>query len=802
MHVLDGQSGGLGLLQSPQPILPSAPFMTGSVQNTNIQPLLTNRNAASRVSTRRNQHSQPSASCALCRRRKVKCDRNSPCGSCARAGVECVPSAPSQAPRGRQGGRKRRTDGELLERIAKLEGLVKNVEGTTEHGMTPHRRNTTTTEGLKGGVLHNANSLSQDRTNIINNGAPNDKNPTSGSAGSGLDRYLGSSFWETLSDEINGLKDVLGGSSDEEEELEDGPTPESNHSSSKPQMMQNQSSDSSFVMSLLTPSEHPETPTPHQLYVLCDTYLTNVDPVFKVLHTPSLRKHLQEGAAELPCSPGPRGLEALKFAICFAASTSMTSEECRHRLGEERDTLTARYRAGTELELARADFLNTDEMSTLQALAIYLASVRVNDKRRLTWTLTSLAVRIAQAMNLHHEPSSNALSPFDREMRRRLWWQICLLDSHAAEDRATNPVVYADSFSTKLPLRLNDGDLHFNSFEEVREREGFTDMTFCLVCHEIMDVARQLNYVPAKELGQPQSESQDKSNTRVDAVINAQRRIEERYLRHLNIARPFHWVTRIVADIITANMWLIVFRPLQKRRNSSNSSQLPHPGIMGLSVEVLERTHLMSTDPAASPFRWLAQTYVQWHALAVTVAELCDKTEGPVVERAWAIIKPVFDDASKHVADSNMGMLWRPIKKLMNRAQGLRQEYLDSQTVETNSTSVEVTRTANDQNKIHAAAGDCTFGADADRQSYMEGITTSMEGLHSTPSASDPAPFDWNPWLAAASTSVVPTMQSGYNDVDQTAWTNWESFVDGFQGEDVLLQGQNAESTDMSNFWP
>ena len=85
------------------------------------------------------------------------------------------------------------------------------------------------------------------------------------------------------------------------------------------------------------------------------------------------------------------------------------------------------------------------------------------------WTLTSLAVRIAQAMGLHHENYSSSLRPFAREMRRRLCWQICMLDSHAAEDHATNPVVYVDSFSTKSPLDVNDEDLHIDLYEEWRK---------------------------------------------------------------------------------------------------------------------------------------------------------------------------------------------------------------------------------------------------------------------------------------------------------------------------------------------
>lgn len=50
----------------------------------------------------------------------------------------------------------------------------------------------------------------------------------------------------------------------------------------------------------------------------------------------------------------------------------MTDEDCKHRIGEGRVTLMGKNRAGTELALAQADFVNSVGRSTLQALTIYL----------------------------------------------------------------------------------------------------------------------------------------------------------------------------------------------------------------------------------------------------------------------------------------------------------------------------------------------------------------------------------------------------------------------------------------------
>ena len=62
------------------------------------------------------------------------------------------------------------------------------------------------------------------------------------------------------------------------------------------------------------------------------------------------------------------------FAMYYAAITTLTNEQCLQHFHDGRDSLLAKYRAGTERALANADFLNTTELGILQALAMFLVS--------------------------------------------------------------------------------------------------------------------------------------------------------------------------------------------------------------------------------------------------------------------------------------------------------------------------------------------------------------------------------------------------------------------------------------------
>lgn len=97
----------------------------------------------------------------------------------------------------------------------------------------------------------------------------------------------GNTFWITLGEDLNGLKEAFNGSSNEEGEVENMLSSPSSLSSSAKQQAQ-QASDLWFVISPRFSMESPCHPTSHQLYTLCETYLTNVDPAFSVLHAPSL----------------------------------------------------------------------------------------------------------------------------------------------------------------------------------------------------------------------------------------------------------------------------------------------------------------------------------------------------------------------------------------------------------------------------------------------------------------------------------------------------------------------------------
>lgn len=156
-------------------------------------------------------------SCVTCRRRKVKCDKKHPCTNCTKARIECIFPAPGRAPRKPR----KPADAELLDRLKKLEGVVKTLGGVPAISES---------EGPTQGAQKDESQPAQsqepepekqnEETNVFRDmcsrdPAPGRYLPPENAAIAGLEtrfgrlvvdegksRYINSSFWANLDNEV------------------------------------------------------------------------------------------------------------------------------------------------------------------------------------------------------------------------------------------------------------------------------------------------------------------------------------------------------------------------------------------------------------------------------------------------------------------------------------------------------------------------------------------------------------------------------------------------------------------------
>lgn len=105
-------------------------------------------------------------------------------------------------------------------------------------------------------------------------------------------------------------------------------------------------------------------------------YLTQVDPLVKILHRPSIQAHLLEGECYLKYEPWHPAPAALASAIYYAASCTVNQDTCLSCFGMDKVSLISKYQKESTAALERADYLLTDDLTVLQAFVISLVSVK------------------------------------------------------------------------------------------------------------------------------------------------------------------------------------------------------------------------------------------------------------------------------------------------------------------------------------------------------------------------------------------------------------------------------------------
>lgn len=590
-------------------------------------------------------------SCTNCRQRKIKCDKSNPCTACRRSGIDCVFPKRTRVPRERQGSRNYKSrDDELLRRIGKLEVLVEKMGGDIHNPLIsaePSGRHITSssevsasTLGYKGSSIIQA--LPMEKMMLVEK------------------KYISGDFWANLGGEVDGLRSLLTQPVDDDES-NDEEVAQSTPSTNSPTI---HSSLLDFVFhGVDCRLEKVDFPISYRHFkALTNTYFTNVDPIYKILHRPTTLSSIANSTSNFSAPPNNSVTELLMLCMYFAAITSLSPKECQQTFHQDSQILLAKFRRGAELAFARENLLITNEFAVLQAFAIYLFALRVHSKTQSTWTLFALVLRIAQSFGIHKEADRINLSIFEAQQRSLLWWQIMILDVRCAEDRGTQPMIFDGSFNTSMPLNINDDDYGPETSEPVPEFSGLTDMTLSLITHKLAFVFRKLLFP-----------NQISFTEKEQMIKSLSFEFESLYFQKCDAEVPIQWFLSMVGRLLILKMWLSLRYPLQARDQPIYPNTTPDQTLR-TAVLILEIMNMYENNPKSFRFKWVGRTWVQWHPLAVVLTELCVQTKGPLVDRAWAVVESVWNTYGERVADTTEGMLWKPLKGLLKKAQAAYQE--------------------------------------------------------------------------------------------------------------------------------
>ena len=114
-------------------------------------------------------------------------------------------------------------------------------------------------------------------------------------------------------------------------------------------------------------------PDPIHAFKLWQLFLERVNPLFKVVHVPTVQSVVMEGATNMMSLPHHQ--QALLFSIYTIAAVSLSDAEAIQILGMSRESAVQKFLAGTKVALIRFNLLKNYNMTALQALIHYMVCI-------------------------------------------------------------------------------------------------------------------------------------------------------------------------------------------------------------------------------------------------------------------------------------------------------------------------------------------------------------------------------------------------------------------------------------------
>jgi hypothetical protein len=254
----------------------------------------------------------------------------------------------------------------------------------------------------------------------------------------------------------------------------------------------------------------------------------------------------------------------------------------------------------------------------------------VNNHGKGIWILNGLAIRTAQSLGVHRDGTRLGLSPFESELRRRLWWHLLSRDSRASEDYGlenTSDLLLRTEIS--LPLNLDDTDLYPEMEKLPPAKRGWTMMTFSLVNISLAKAMQRL----AVEIASSSPPSED---VRVQVVNETTAHIEEQ-LRYCNPIIPQQRQTLSCAQFVLRKFVFISrFQWASSRRTSPRTDFATTENLME-ALDIL-KPRLSDDAGLLKEYDWARKAYPQYHVMLYVLWHLCVKPAGPETERAWEAV--------------------------------------------------------------------------------------------------------------------------------------------------------------------
>ncbi|KAE8441624.1 hypothetical protein EG329_004633 [Mollisiaceae sp. DMI_Dod_QoI] len=336
-----------------------------------------------------------------------------------------------------------------------------------------------------------------------------------------------------------------------------------------------------------------------------------------VVHRPTFEKEYDTfwDEVSLGIEP-PNTVQTIVFAALFSGVVSMDESVVIREFGVAKASLVDNFKLGTETALSRANFLRTTKIEILQAFVMYLIPLCRSEMSRAHSVLLGAAIRMAECMGLHRDGQTYGMNP---------------LETHGPR-----PTIRRDEFDTKLPLNVNDIDLHATG-KAPTNADHWADSTFCLIRFEINEMMRTI------WVDRPRIERRKISLTAVLSKIETFRaNMAAKYDHLIDDRIPLQKCAKIVKALLMSRLQIMVLHRYH------NSVVAPMPDrlrniMLASGTTTVETAVALETLPDVKPWAWYTGAYQQYHTAFLLLMEIYVYPQRKEADRIWACLDYIFE---------------------------------------------------------------------------------------------------------------------------------------------------------------
>lgn len=391
-------------------------------------------------------------------------------------------------------------------------------------------------------------------------------------------------------------------------------------------------------------------PTPAQAQTIWQIFKESGDQQVKVVHRPTAESILRQSLKDSTALSN--GQTALIFAVYFSAAVSMTAENALQCFKMPKSTAMTVFRSATEQALMRANFLSVGDLTTLQALVLFVAFSQHVDRSQRVWALTGLARR------LNPITATTMGTPFEMEMQRRIWWQLWFLDFRATTNEGEDEYLATDAQESELPVNAHDEDLHPDMPIIPPACDGWTPVTFSLLRFTIARTARKV-------------ESSISRHNKKILIDECALKVQSTYLRYCNGSEPIHWLALHITYVhITEMRFKLHMQDGQRQLTRADDSSMDRDRLIHAAVDILDVPSRLKNEPDSKKWKWLLNPFPHFTPLSFLLNEISQQQIRPPPAQIWTIAENAFLRAANEMRASKNAQL---LSLMMSKAKaGMR----------------------------------------------------------------------------------------------------------------------------------